>query len=290
METLTERQNSRLIPSSALAVASVLLIGIAILALLHVLGNQIPMRVPRSVRLRPGTAYSADFGRFGPQERPTLDFSLTNRSDHAIKIVEVIPSCSCIAASCSPHTVEPHASATVAVTYRGFPGALGPFAKSVAVIYQAEPTGRKKILHLSVRGETVSNVPVQVFPQTVYFGNVAPGASVACYLYLHGRLGLLRSLPAVVYLSPGHPCQLILRQVGHSRATRDISLRLILRVPVTQSAGKLSCPILFTGSTLGRVRISVDGRVLTRRPTALVGNSTHEPTRAAQSVSGEPAN
>lgn len=290
LETLTERHNRGLIPSSALVVASVLLIGIAVSAIFRAFGSRIPVGVPPKVRLQHAPFYSGDFGRFGPQEHPTLDFTLANRSGHAIKIGEVIPSCSCITATCSPHTIMSHASATVAVTYRGFPGVFGPFGKSVAVIYQAEPTGRRKLLHLYVRGDAVSDVPVQVYPQTVYFGNVVPGTGATSNLYFHGWLGLLRSLPEAVYISPGQPCRLVLRKIGRSRATRDKIVRLILDVPVTQLPGRFSCPVSLIGPAVGRVRVMVEGYILIRRATASAGHSSREPTKAADLIRAKPAN
>ncbi len=292
METLIGRRDGERIPFSALVVAAILLAGIGVSAIVSVFGSGNSTRLSRGVRLQNATFYSADFGRFGPQEYPTLDFTLTNRSGRAIRIGEVIPSCSCITATCSPQTVKPRASATVAVTYRGFPGVFGPFGKSVAVIYQTEPTRRRRILHLFVRGDAVSNVPIQVYPQTVYFGNAAPGASVTSHLYFHGWLGLLRSLPAVVRLFPGHRCRFVLRRTGSSRATRDEAVELILQVPITQPAGRFSCPMSFTGSGLGTVRVRVEGHISirTRRPTAAADSPRPEPSNGADSDPGERAN
>ncbi|MGC9261468.1 MAG: DUF1573 domain-containing protein [Phycisphaerae bacterium] len=284
METLIGRREGERIPFSALFVAAILLAGIAASAIFSVFGSENSTRLSREVRPHNTAFYSADFGRFGPQEHPTLDFTLTNRTDRAIRIEGVIPSCSCITAGCSHRNVAPGAAATVAVTYRGFPGVFGPFGKSVAVTYHESPTGPQRVLRLFVRGDAVCDAPLRAYPQNVYLGNAAPGAKVISHLYFHGWMGLLRSLPASIRLSPGHRYRLALRQTDHSRATRDKAVELILQVPVAQPAGRFSCIISLTGPAVGRVRIRVEGYISICRSAALAGNPTRASSKAAQLV------
>lgn len=201
METLTGKQQGRPIPFSALLVTGVLLAGIAVLAMMRFI------RWPATGLSASGAGpllsafYFADFGRIAPQQHPTIRFPLTNQSARIVEIEHVIPSCSCITASCTPRNLAPGRSAVLSITYRGFPGAFGPFGKSVAVVYRTASNRDRLSLKVFVRGDAVSNSPIVLYPQSIYLGHVAPGGEVESSLYIRGWTDLLRSLPTSVSIS-----------------------------------------------------------------------------------------
>lgn len=261
--------------SPAMLTAAFLLFAISITAAIHLFAGWFNPTPPGQPQLLFVSKRVANFGRFGPQAHPTLDFVVTNRSDHPLEIEHLVPSCTCISANCVPRDVAVGARAIVAVTYRGFPGVFGPFGKSVAVAYRTMRDGRESVLRLFVRGDAASGEPVRIYPRSIYAGDVVPGTDMDLQLYFRGWSCLVRSLPSVVRLRLGRSRDMELRRVGHSRATRDRSVRLILEVPLAQPFGKFRYPLTIIGQGIGPMRVNIAGRIAAKGPRH--GRSTENP-------------
>jgi|GEM_PF-6798102 len=268
---------------SVLIGAVVLLAGIITAVAFHTREWRGSDRRPAVTGLLETASAHADFGRFGPQQHPVVRFAVANGATSTLAVEHLIPSCGCIAATCSPRNLAPGASATIAVTYRGLPGAFGPFGRSVSVVYRIGHSRTERTLQLFVRGDAVWDTPIVVYPQTICFGAVPAGGDFRSRLYFHGWSGLLRSLPAAIVISPDHDSRVLLRPVNGSRATRDRSVQIMLQVPILHPAGAFRRRISLTGPAFGTVWVWAVGRISTGT-TATAGGSRHGPLNGADSA------
>ena len=91
--------------------------------------------------------YTRSFGIVDKNERPTIEFSLTNYTEQPIKVVGSNSSCTCLVTSDLPMVVPPHARSTLRVAARSR-SRPGPYSERIHLLTE---TGVSELV-LIVRG------------------------------------------------------------------------------------------------------------------------------------------
>ncbi len=207
-----------------------------------------------------GNRRVANIGVLQEGQDKTADFILTNSSRMAVRIVKLVPTCSCITVSCGLLEIRAGGNTLVRATYHSLPGLDGPFSKGVSVIYKAS-SGGFDALRLVLYGDVVPRGPFVVYPCRVDIGRINRGMTVAVSIYFRGRRNLLRSLPKSAEVKPEKNSNILLNRIGASHAVADRSLTLMINVPSSTPHGEFITWLYISTAKYGPIKIEIKGRV-----------------------------
>jgi len=208
-----------------------------------------------------------DLGNIAPSQQPTVGFTLRNDSAKPITISQLIPSCACVAAKCTPRTLVPSGAAKLSLTLNAsaYADYQGPFSKYVSIIYRIGEAHRMHVLRVAIEGNLVDAAPCFAYPSAVALGDVRRGRPTDVEVYLTGRAGVLRELPKSVLLAPGATRVIVLSGTPESGGNFDRRLGIRMEVPATARRGRFRSRVLLHFSDFSPVVITICGRVVPAR-------------------------
>ncbi len=205
-----------------------------------------------------------NFRNVSPAQRPTAEFTIRNRSGQNIKIISIIPSCSCVSTRCSTQSLRPGGTTHVYATFDAtlYSDYQGPFSKYVSLLYRVAAGTRTRVLQLLIEGKLVDAAPFFAYPTTVDLSPLRAGSAAHSTIYLRGWKSAAGHIPNTVTVSAGKTRAIAIQQDAAPGADTDRTMQINVTIPSAAGPGRFQSHVVFPLAGFSPVVITIRGKIV----------------------------
>ena len=205
-----------------------------------------------------------NFRNVSPAQRPTATFTIRNHSGQNIKIIRVIPSCSCVSARCPTQSLGPGGITHVYATFDAtlYSDYQGPFSKYVSVLYRLAAGTRTRVLQLLIEGKLVDAAPFFAYPSTVDLSPLRAGSAGHSTIYLRGWKSAVRHIPNTVTVSAGKTRAIAVQKGAAPGPDSDRTMQINVTIPSAAGPGRFQSRVVFPLVGFSPVVIAIRGKIV----------------------------